>query len=80
MSDFSMILREIGLAAVAEATNRTVRQVYKWEKRETLPRSDFTGETFLAKAIAEASKGRFTEKQILDAAMNGRRRNSQNEA
>jgi hypothetical protein len=42
-------------------------------KEKTLPRSDFTGETFLAKAIAEASNGRFTEEQILDAAMKGRR-------
>ena len=76
MSDFPSILREVGLEVVAKATSRTVRQVYKWEKKKTLPRSDFTGETFLAKAIAEASNGRFTEEQILDAAMSGRRSSS----
>jgi hypothetical protein len=53
MSDFPSILREVGLEVVAKATSRTVRQVYKWEKKKTLPRSDFTGETFLAKAIAD---------------------------
>ncbi|AMG56010.1 hypothetical protein AL524_11945 [Citrobacter amalonaticus] len=58
---------------MAKATNRTTRQVYKWEKKKTLPRSDFTGETFLAKAIAEASGGLFTEREILDAAIEGRR-------
>ncbi|EMX9222911.1 hypothetical protein ACEXEL_000608 [Citrobacter koseri] len=58
---------------VAKATNRTPRQVYKWEKNKTLPRSDFTGETFLARAIAEASNGLYTEQEILDAAIDGRR-------
>ncbi|EOT1889367.1 hypothetical protein [Citrobacter freundii] len=73
MSDFSAILRSVGFEVVAKATNRTQRQVYKWEKNNTLPRSDFTGETFLARAIAEASNGLFTEQEILNAAIDGRR-------
>lgn len=73
MSDFSEILRAVGFEVVAKVTNRTQRQVYKWEKNKTLPRSDFTGETFLARAIAEASNGLFTEQQILNAAIDGRR-------
>lgn len=73
MSDFSEILRVVGFEVVAKVTKRTQRQVYKWEKNKTLPRSDFTGETFLARAIAEASNGLFTEQQILNAAIDGRR-------
>ncbi|MFZ5350072.1 Cro/Cl family transcriptional regulator [Enterobacter asburiae] len=73
MSDFSAILRAVGFEVVAKATNRTQRQVYKWEKNKTLPRSDFTGETLLARAIAEASNGLFTEQEILNAAIDGRR-------
>ncbi|ENU2133167.1 Cro/Cl family transcriptional regulator [Salmonella enterica] len=73
MPDFSKILRTVGFDVVAKATNRTPRQIYKWEKNKTLPRSDFTGETSLARAIADASNGLFTEQEILKAAINGRR-------
>lgn len=73
MSEFSKILRTVGFDVVAKATNRTPRQIYKWEKNKTLPRSEFTGETCLAKAIADASNGLFTEQEILNAAINGRR-------
>lgn len=76
MAEFSTILREIGFEAVAKATKRTTRQVYKWEKQKTLPRSDFTGETFLARAIAEASGGTYSEQEILEAAIAGRRQYS----
>lgn len=75
MNDFSMILRGVGLNVVAIATGRTLRQIYKWEKNKTLPRSDFTGETAFARAIAGASNGLFTERQVLDAAIKGRRHN-----
>lgn len=78
MSDFSKILRAVGFDVVAKATNRTPRQIYKWEKNKTLPRSDFTGETSLARAIADASKGLFTEQEILTAAINGRRQRQEN--
>jgi hypothetical protein len=37
MSDFPSILREVGLEVVAKATSRTVRQVYKWEKKKPYP-------------------------------------------
>lgn len=76
MSEFSTILREIGFVVVAKATKRTTRQVYKWEKQKTLPRSDFTGETFLARAIAQASGGIYSEQEILEAAIAGRRQSS----
>ena len=73
---FSQMLRAIGLKRVAEVTGRTLRQGYKWEAPNTLPRSDFTGETFLAKAIANASGGLYSEQEILKAAIDGRRQRS----
>lgn len=73
---FSQILRDVGLRKVSQVTGRTLRQVYKWEVQNTLPRSDFTGETLLARAIAEASEGLYTEQEILSAAMAGRRQHS----
>ncbi len=68
---FSQILRDVGLRKVSEVTGRTLRQVYKWEVLNTLPRSDFTGETFLARAIAEASGGLYSEQEVLAAAIEG---------
>lgn len=73
MYTFSEILRDVGLRVVAESTKRSLRQIYKWERNNTLPRSDYTGETFLALAISQASKGKYTEEQILNAAMPGRK-------
>lgn len=73
MRDFSQILRDVGLRKVAEVTNRSLRQIYKWERNNTLPRSDYTGETSFASAIANSSDGKYTETQILDAAMPGRK-------
>lgn len=70
---FSQILRDVGLRKVSEVTGRTLRQVYKWEVLNTLPRSDFTGETFLERAIAEASGGLYSEQEVLAAAIEGRR-------
>ena len=73
MSIFSEILRDVGLRKVAEVTNRSLRQIYKWERNNTLPRSEYTGETSFAEAIASCSEGKYTAKQILDAAMPGRK-------
>lgn len=71
MSNFSSILRDVGFINVAAATKRTVRQIYKWEKN-TLPRSDFTGETRFALSIARASCGKYSEDEVLQSAMLGR--------
>ncbi|MBD8159206.1 hypothetical protein IFU23_13960 [Pantoea agglomerans] len=58
---------------VAEATNRSLRQIYKWERNNTLPRSDYTGETSFARAIADCSGGKYSAQQVLEAAMPGRK-------
>ncbi|WP_244370765.1 Cro/Cl family transcriptional regulator [Rahnella sp. ChDrAdgB13] len=73
MYTFSEILRDVGLRVVAESTKRSLRQIYKWERNNTLPRSDYTGETNLALAISQVSNGKYTEAQILNAAMPGRK-------
>lgn len=73
MSTISKILRDVGLPCVSEITGRSLRQIYKWERNNTLPRSDFSGETKFASAISIASKGKYSERQILDAAIAGRK-------
>ncbi len=76
MFTFGEMLRDVGLKKVAEVTGRSLRQVYKWERNNTLPRSDYTGETKLALAISLASDGKYSEDVILGLAMPGRKKYS----
>ncbi|MGH1531188.1 Cro/Cl family transcriptional regulator [Yersinia proxima] len=76
MFTFSEMLRDVGLKKVAKATGRSLRQIYKWERNNTLPRSDYTGETKLSAAISLASDGKYSEQEILNSAMPGRKKYS----
>ncbi|EOA2966902.1 TPA: Cro/Cl family transcriptional regulator [Yersinia enterocolitica] len=76
MFTFSEVLRDVGLKKVSEATGRSLRQIYKWERNNTLPRSDYTGETKLSAAISLASDGKYSEQEILNSAMPGRKKYS----
>ncbi|MHA7847145.1 helix-turn-helix domain-containing protein [Serratia sp. D1N4] len=58
------VIRDIRVSVVAGACGLTPKAVYKWIKRGSLPRTDFTGETSYAKKIASASGGRYTEEEI----------------
>lgn len=49
-------------AAVCEVSQRAI---YKWLAAESLPRTDYTGETNYAKRLADASDGRFTAEWLL---------------
>ncbi|MDP0496388.1 MAG: hypothetical protein Q7Q73_09285 [Verrucomicrobiota bacterium JB024] len=42
----------------------SVRAIYKWINAESLPRTEYTGETCYAEALADASDGRFTADEI----------------
>jgi hypothetical protein len=69
---FSQILRDVGLRKVSRLQEDFAPGIQVGGS-DTLPRSDFTGETFLARAIAEASGGLYSEQEVLAAAIEGRR-------
>ncbi|MGX5699545.1 hypothetical protein ACWKWF_08075 [Acinetobacter kookii] len=66
MSTVKEIINDAGgVSAVATAVNITDRSVYKWIEKNSLPRSEYTGETDYATHIATLSK-KFTRKVILE--------------
>lgn len=73
MYTLSNILRDVGHRNVAEVTQRTIRQIYTWEKNNTLPRTEFSGETNFAEAISTLSGGKYSKEEILRAAIDGRK-------
>lgn len=57
-----------GVTIVSVACGKTPRAVYKWLSAESLPRTDYTGETSYAEKIsklAEANGKPFEAKQLL---------------
>lgn len=44
-----------GVLAVAEETNLSVRAIYKWAKKGSLPRTEFTSETSYSKNLSDLS-------------------------
>lgn len=57
-----------GVAECARICGITPRGVYKWLHRESLPRTEYTGETCYSKRLADASKGAFTAEWLLEHA------------
>jgi hypothetical protein len=55
-------------AGAGAACGVSTAQVGNWIKQKHLPRTEYTGETKYAKALADATNGRFTEEWILEEA------------
>ncbi|WP_213115299.1 DNA-binding protein [Cobetia sp. MC34] len=55
-----------GVGAVSKACGVSIRAVYKWIERGCLPRTEYTGETSHAEAIAGLSPAVFEASEIRD--------------
>lgn len=51
-----------------EACGVTTAIIGRWIKQKHLPRTEYTGETHYAEALASATEGRFTKEWILEEA------------
>ncbi|MGY6358007.1 DNA-binding protein [Citrobacter amalonaticus] len=60
----SEVIKSIGVVAISTACGCSKRAIYKWMEKDSLPRTDFTGETNYAEKISNISSGRFSVEQI----------------
>lgn len=60
IASLSEAIKSIGVLATSLACGCSRRAIYKWMEKESLPRTDFTGETNYAERIAGASCGKFS--------------------
>ena len=65
MSNVTIAIKKIGLTPVARKCGIKPSSVSKWRNRGALPRTDYTGETDYAGAIAELSQGEFSREDLL---------------
>lgn len=69
MSALKKSITKVGGVAKASAIcGVSQRAIYKWLNAESLPRTDYTGETSYAKKLADASGGEFTAEWLMSEA------------
>ncbi|EMP4603471.1 hypothetical protein OHW35_11660 [Acinetobacter baumannii] len=66
MSTIKEVINDAGgVCSVAFAVQLSERSIYKWIKKNCLPRSEYTGESNYSNLIAQLCK-KFSEQEILE--------------
>lgn len=66
MSTIKEVINDAGgVCSVAFAVQLSKRSIYKWIKKNCLPRSEYTGESNYSNLIAQLCK-KFSEQEILE--------------
>jgi len=58
-----------GVAKASTICGISQRAIYKWLSSDSLPRTEYSGETQYARSLAEASGGRFSAEWLLAEAL-----------
>jgi len=61
----TLAIQEIGLSRVAQACGVSPSAVHRWKSSNRLPRTEYTGETQYAEAIAALSDSKVTVAELL---------------
>lgn len=64
MNNLKAIIDYLGPIKVADICGISVRAVYKWRTLNSLPRTDFTGETLYSEKLSQALNGSITADEI----------------
>ena len=64
MDSLKHIIDSLGAAKVADLCGLSVRAIYKWRSSNSLPRTEYTGETRYSEILSQALGGSVSAKEI----------------